>query len=557
MKMKHSAYLLPVIFLGLLISCKKEDDFDANKLTIRFQKHISILASDEFEGRETGQPGEKKAAEYLVNEFSNVGLTPGGKDGQYTQSFEFLAGKSFDGENEISQEGVSLSMEKDYFPMNFSASGQVEGKLISVGFGIVSPDHDLDEYAGKDMNGAIALMDVSSPDGIHPHSKYSAYHDLRERCNLAKEMGAIGVVLVNPGEMAEDPKKNYSRKMTPVDIPVVFVNDNSKLKEGEQTSLEVSIQDKFNEGTNVIGLIDNGSERTVIIGAHFDHLGYGDNGSLYRGEEAEIHNGADDNASGTAMIVELANYFARNPIKSNLVIIGFSGEEKGLLGSNHFAKNPTIDLKKANYMINLDMIGRMDSSNSLIVTGVGTSPSWDTLVDGSISTGLKIEEKPDGVGPSDHTSFYLKDIPVLHLFTGAHPDYHKPSDDEELINYQGMVRIFEYLKDLVVVLEGNPKLEFTKTKDSDNEKAPRFSVTLGVVPDYAFSGKGMRIDGVSEGKPASKAGMIAGDVVVKMGELDVVDMMAYMNALSQFKKGDSTQVVVKRGEEELEFGVRF
>ena len=417
----------------------------------------------------------------------------------------------------------------------------------------------LDEYANaKNLEGNIALMDVSSPDGIHPHSKYAAYHDLRNRCLKAQELGAKGVVLVNQGEMADDPKRNYTKKMASMDIPVVFLSESSKIEEGQKIKLAVGMEDQFNQGKNVVGFMDNQASKTVVIGAHYDHLGFGGDGSLFRGENAEIHNGADDNASGTGMIIELARYFKKQKDNSsNFLFIAFSGEEKGLLGSNHYAKNPTVELSEVKYMINLDMVGRLDSSNSLIIAGVGTSPVWDSLVDGNISKGLNIEEKPDGVGPSDHTSFYLKDIPVLHLFTGAHPDYHKPSDDPELINYEGMFRIYTYLIDLEKSLSSLPELEFTKTKESENEKAPRFSVTLGVVPDYAFSGKGMKIDGVSEGKPAFEAGLKSGDIVLKMGEIEVLDMMAYMNALSQFKKGDSTQIIIDRSGEELKFQIKF
>ena len=551
------------ISLGLLVftllGCSGGDSFDPASTIARLKKHVEILASDEFEGRETGQPGEVKAAEYIENEFANIGLMPLGDEQSYFQSFDFLAGKSFEGTNQLVIGDEQLEQGESYFPMNFSGNGEVEGKLVSVGFGIQAPELELDEYSkAVDLEGNIALMDVSSPDGIHPHSKYSAYHDLRNRCIKAQELGASAVVLVNQGEMADDPRKNYTRKMTRIEIPVVFLSNAENVEGGQTTSIAVSMEDKYNQGKNVIGFLDNGKDSTVIFGAHYDHLGYGGDGSLYRGKDSEIHNGADDNASGTSIIIELARYYkSQEKSTTNFLFIGFSGEEKGLLGSNHYAKNPTIELSSTRFMINLDMVGRLDSTNNLIITGVGTSPLWDEIVDGPIAEGLTIEEKPDGVGPSDHTSFYLKDIPVLHLFTGAHPDYHKPSDDADLVNYDGMYLIYDYLIKLISRMQKESLIEFTKTKDSENDKAPRFSVTLGVVPDYAFSGKGMKIDGVTEGKPAFNAGIEAGDVVVKMGEIEVLDMMAYMNALSQFKKGDSALVKIERSGEVLDFMVRF
>lgn len=556
--MNRTKYFL-IAFIFTLLGCSQADRFDAESTIKRFKDQVQVLASDEFEGRETGQPGEAKAAEFVENEFMNIGLSPLGDDGGFYQSFDFLAGKSFGENNMLTLDGQEMQRDEGYFPMNFSGNGQVDGSLVSVGFGIQAPELELDEYAGvEDLQGNIALMDVSSPDGIHPHSKYSAYHDLRNRCLKAQELGASAVVLVNQGELAEDPRKNYTRKITEMEIPVIFVSDSEKIESGQSVSLSVDMEDQIDQGKNVAGFIDNGKDSTVIFGAHYDHLGYGGEGSRYRGDKPEIHNGADDNASGTSLIIELARYFKnREKSPTNFLFIAFSGEEKGLLGSNHFAKNPTLELSTVRYMINLDMVGRLDSSNALIVSGVGTSPVWDEIVDGEISEGFTIEEKHDGVGPSDHTSFYLQDIPVLHLFTGAHPDYHKPSDDAEFVNYEGMYKIFEYLVSLTLRMQQEETIAFTKTKDSENSKAPRFSVTLGVVPDYAYSGKGMKIDGVTEGKPASKAGLETGDVVVKMGDIDVLDMMAYMNALSQFKKGDSTTVVVERSGEELEFSIRF
>jgi hypothetical protein len=306
---------------------------------------------------------------------------------------------------------------------------------------------------------------------------------------------------------------------------------------------------------NVIGFIDNKAPNTIILGAHFDHLGYGDENSLYKGDSS-IHNGADDNASGVAAMLLLAEELSERNINNNYLFIGFSGEEKGLFGSNYYSKNPTIDLEKVNYMINMDMVGRLNEENALAINGTGTSPSWNEIVDDIGIDTLKLITSESGIGPSDHTSFYLKDIPVLHFFTGQHEDYHKPSDDADKINYEGIYVVTAYIDSLITRLDENEKLTFTKTKD-ESKDTPRFTVTLGVVPDYMFDGNGMRIDGVSEDKPAMKAGLLAGDIVVQLGEIEVTDMMSYMKALSEFKKGDATEVIVKRGEEKLTYPIQF
>lgn len=334
-----------------------------------------------------------------------------------------------------------------------------------------------------------------------------------------------------------------------------FQEFNFKPKVGPHSEVKFINQEEDGSitGRNVLGFIDNKAENTVVIGAHYDHLGYGNEGSLYRGEKA-IHNGADDNASGVAVMLNLASKLKKENTNNNYLLMAFSGEEMGLLGSNYFVKNATVNTKKINYMINMDMVGRLKDS-ILAVYGTGTSPIWRQTIS-SLNDNFNLVEKESGVGPSDHTSFYLNDIPVLHFFTGQHEDYHKPSDDQELLNYEGMYQISDYIFSIVSDLDNNGKLVFKKTKN-ESEDAPRFKVTLGVIPDYLYEGKGMRIDGISDGKPAEKAGIIKGDVVVKMGEIDIVDMMSYMTGLSKFEKGNTTIVEVLREGEIIEVKVTF
>ena len=235
--------------------------------------------------------------------------------------------------------------------------------------------------------------------------------------------------------------------------------------------------------------------------------------------------------------------------------MAFSGEEMGLLGSNYFVKNPTVDTQKVSYMINMDMVGRLKKDSALAVYGTGTSPIFKQTLKAH-NNRFKLIQQESGVGPSDHTSFYLADIPVLHFFTGQHEDYHKPSDDSEKLNYEGMETISNYIFNIISDLDNNGKLAFRKTKN-ESEETPRFKVGLGVIPDYMFDGIGMRIDGISEEKPAQKAGLQKGDIVIQLGDSMVVDMMSYMRALSVFEKGNSTKVVVKRGDEEVEKKIQF
>ncbi len=314
-------------------------------------------------------------------------------------------------------------------------------------------------------------------------------------------------------------------------------------------------------GNNIIGFIDNNAKTTILIGAHYDHLGFGGEGSLYREKDKAVHNGADDNASGVAVLLNLAsrlkikNDQAEVKDKNNYLFMSFSGEEMGLLGSNYFSKNPTIGAESINYMINMDMVGRMNADSTLAVYGTGTSPIFKQTLK-SNNDNFKLVENESGVGPSDHTSFYLIDIPVLHFFTGQHEDYHKPGDDSEKLNYEGMNLISDYIYSIINDLDDNGELAFRKTKN-ESEETPRFKVGLGVVPDYLYDGKGMRIDGTREDTPAFAAGLQKGDVVLKLGDSTITDMMSYMRALSVFDNGDEADITVKRGEKMIETKVKF
>ena len=322
------------------------------------------------------------------------------------------------------------------------------------------------------------------------------------------------------------------------------------------TSVATTTEKKAN---NVVGFLDNKAPYTIVIGAHYDHLGLGhDKNSLDANPTGKIHNGADDNASGTSGVMELARYFTSNKKTEpyNFLFICFSGEELGLLGSKKWCDNPDIDLATVNYMINMDMIGRLnDSTKKLIVYGVGTSPVFVPLID-SLTSSFSIKKDSSGIGPSDQTSFYLKNIPVLHFFTGQHSDYHKPSDDADKINYEGEKEVLQYIVNLVEKTYRYPKMTFAKTRNPDTGKSA-FKVTMGVMPDYTFEGQGMRIDGVTDNKPAFKAGVQKGDVLKKLGGVEVKDVQSYMKTLSTFKKGDTTEIEVMRGTEIKVLSITF
>ncbi|MEO6132326.1 MAG: M28 family peptidase, partial [Saprospiraceae bacterium] len=283
--------------------------------------------------------------------------------------------------------------------------------------------------------------------------------------------------------------------------------------------------------------------------------GIGSFGSLSDGKPA-IHNGADDNASGVGMLLELADRL-RGHKAFNYLFIAFTGEENGLWGSNYFTKHPTIDLGAATAMLNFDMVGRLNAENKLAVNGVGTSPAWPDIVKAANRFGLDITSSESGIGPSDHSSFYVMDIPALHFFTGAHEDYHKPTDDVKKINSTGMVKIADLVMELISDMNSKVKMTFTKTKDADPSSTPKLEVTLGVLPDYLYDGHGLRLDGVREGKPAEVAGIKKGDIITLMAGKDIKDIYTYMAVLGTFHKGDNTKVTVLRGDKEMVFEITF
>jgi len=317
------------------------------------------------------------------------------------------------------------------------------------------------------------------------------------------------------------------------------------------------------EGTahNAVAYLDNKADKTIIIGAHFDHLGLGENGSsLDANPKGKIHNGADDNASGVAGVLELARYFSKNKIseKSNFLFICFSGEELGLYGSKYFTEHPSIDLTKVNYMINMDMIGRLNpTTKSISVSGSGTSPVWETTLKNMTGTQLTIKTDSAGVGPSDHTSFYLKNIPVLHFFTGSHSDYHKPSDDWDKINYAGEKEVLDLIIAVIEKLDSEPQLAFLPTKNKSMSSSRSFKVTMGVMPSYTSDVAGLLVDGATDGKPAQKAGIQTGDIITRIGDYEIKDIQTYMDALGKFEKGQTVPVKIKRKSEELTLTVTF
>jgi aminopeptidase YwaD len=542
--------IFPVLFLATAVTAQKLKKED--KLTIaNLKTHITYLADDKLEGRRAGSNGEKLAMEYISEKFKANGILPKGPEGYY-QPFEINEGKQIGDSTFFIINETALKAGTDFFPFLFSAEKKVEA----------SPAIVLQE---PEMPWFFDLKETVDENKANPHFDLVDY--IKNNSKKAYDRGATAVILFNTS--ADDDKLafNPKDKSEQLPIPVIYVSKEAAKKYLNDATatlnikLSVDIDEKKRTGHNVIGYIGNGAATTVVVGAHFDHLGYGEDGnSMLRTGEKLIHNGADDNASGTAALIELARILKTSKANNNnYLFIAFSGEELGLFGSKYFTENPTIDLKTINYMINMDMVGRLnDSTKTLAVGGYGTSPQWATVInvkDKKIPFAIKIDSS--GSGPSDHTSFYRKDIPVLFFFTGQHKDYHRPTDDADRINYEGELKIINYINNIISKLnKQNHKLAFNKTRETQVSMSS-FKVTLGIMPDYTFSGIGVRADGVSDGRPAAKAGLKAGDVIIKLGENVVSSVETYMQALNKFNKGDKTKVKYKRGNETIESDIQF
>lgn len=585
--MNNTAGLWTKLVFGagcLVFSHLASAQMQVDALADRLRVHVYALADDSMAGRQTGSVGEHQAAHHIIQAFGEMNMKPAGdpmKSGAgsaqaeesmgtagWKQSFTFTARKEFSPLQLLLVGRSRLIWGKDWHTLPESGGGLVKGKLQDVGYGISAPDLGHDDYAGQpNLTGKIALIRVNSPDGNNPHGKFGPHSLPARKIRLAFEKGARAVVFYPGSDEDMIPTGKPDRRTQSAELPAVCLTraayQQIKPENGMLVRLQTGVDALQVTGNNVVAFLDHGAAHTVVVGAHYDHLGDGTwGGSLQRdGSGPAIHNGADDNASGTAGLIELARYFssATHPAAKgfNYLFMAFSGEELGLLGSAYFAKNPTYPLNKVAAMINLDMIGRLDSqTRSIGVYGVGTSPIWPIRVD-SLAGSLKPKTHESGSGSSDHTSFYLQDIPVLHLFTGTHTDYHKPSDDADKINYTGMAEVVNYVVRLIESIPSGDKPAFVRTTDSDRNSAPSFKVTLGIMPDYFYEGRGVRIDGVTPNRPAGRAGMLKGDLLLELGSYETADMDAYMKALSAFSKGQATTARVMRGDQILELPVTF
>jgi hypothetical protein len=593
--------IVAIIFTTNAVAQIKSGDRNSEITSKEILTHISYLASDKLKGRATGSPEADLTVKYLTSEFKHYGLKPLFEK-SFKQEFSFTADVELTKKNsfvfKINSKKQELKLKDDFITAPFSGNGKVDGDLVFVGYGITAPKLKYDDYEGIDVNGKIVLVLRYNPEFDNPHSEFEQYSSFRFKASLAKEKGAKGILFINGFYPKLDSdnlmKFEYDRAAGIKDFPVIHVkrnfideifkdsskdlkliqkeiSDNKKPNSFQLSNTQVIINTEVKlvtkKGYNVAGILLGNDpvlkDEYIVIGAHHDHLGMGGDGSLYRGETPQIHNGADDNASGTTGVLEIAQKLSslKSQLKRSVIFIGFGGEELGLLGSNHFVNHSPIPTEKMIAMINMDMIGRLNNDTSLIVYGTGTSTIWNDQLTKNNTYTFKLTFNPEGYGPSDHSSFYAKAIPVLFFFTGTHTDYHRPSDDADKINAAGQEEILKYIYSILLSIdEATAKPEYVNVPRKEQTQTGGWKVYIGTIPDYAYSDEGLKITGVNEGSPAQKSGLRASDIILQFGTKKITNIYDYVYALKEHVPGDIVELKVKRGEENitltLELGAR-
>lgn len=612
---------LVVLLLFVLSSAAAAQTSKQSDSEKRIQKDLRYLASEQLAGRRTGEQGATYAAGYVANQFAQAKLKPllspvKGKP-NFLQTFPYISGVKLGSVNtlnlHIDKKGqTSPVIGKEWMPLGFSPDQNISASsVVFAGYGINAKDGKYNDFDGIDVRGKIILIFDGNPDAGNPHSAFGRY-DIHTKANIAKENGAVGILLIaSQTNFGDDrlAKLSYDRTLGETALPVAGVSravaekllgidTDDELAEIEKwvamkkdapqiikievmnaanntAALAIDLEKETVDAYNVIGVIEGRDPQlkreAIVIGAHYDHLGRGGQGSLEANSTA-IHFGADDNASGTSAIIELARRFAKEKDnKRTIIFIAFSGEEEGLLGSKYYVEHPVFPLENTVAMINLDMVGRL-KDNKLTIGGIGTAAEMKSLVENTnklpltVSGGMggkeqwsyaentalfKLQLNEDGFGPSDHSSFYGKKIPVLFFFTGTHLDYHKPSDTADKINYAGLLKITDYIEQIAKQIDQNPKRPTYEVAKSSGTMGGRrgFNVSLGTIPSYGDSTDGLVLDGVRDNSPAAKAGLKAGDKIVKLAGHDVRNVQDYTFVLGEMKAGEEYEVVIMRGAE--------
>ena len=587
----------------------------ADEIKSRIQEHVEFLADDALEGRMTGSKGSKRAADYIVEQFSKLNLPPAGEEGGYFQTFEFTAGrKIIPNENLFyltrkiagSEEQLEFKVEQDFLPLSFSSNGVVEGEVVFVGYGLSVPGEageGYNSYAGIDVKDKIVVALRYVPEGVKAERRQQLirYAGIRYKAVQARENGAKAFLVVagpnspNAGKIIPLNFDSGSADSGIIAGSITHTVANALLAQAGKDLTEVqtglddenphfvgqfplpdvkikiaaSIEKIKKSDNNVLAMLppthQTEDSEYIIVGAHYDHIGYGEIGSLAKkGEKGQIHNGADDNASGTAVVLKLAEMFSEErqnqpeKFKRGIIFALWSGEELGLIGSTHFVNDPVLPLKDVAAYINFDMVGRL-RNNKLVLQGIGSSPIWTKLIEKrNVLIGFNLALKKDPYMPTDVTAFYPKNVPVLSFFTGLHKNYNRPTDDPETLNYAGLERISSLAYGIISdLISADARPEYVKVERNKPEEGSRGTLRayLGTIPDYTTEDVGVKLSGVIAGGPADKAGLKGGDVIIEFGTKKIGNIYDFTYALDAVKIGEPVEVVVMRDGKQVKLKV--
>lgn len=555
---------------------------------------VYFLASDSLKGRKPGTKEGDVAAAYIRDQFKASGLKLICENG--FQYFEIVQDVSAGDHNSLRFEGFQGTLNKDFMPVAYSSDGNVSGNVVFAGYGFDIDQDSLKwkDYEGTEVKGKWVMILRGDPELDNNDSKFIPFTEIRGKILVAKDHGAAGVLVVTPVAVDKDDKLiglHSENNDVTSGIPVINIKRDVADRILASSGFKVDSLEKILNKTrkpktmilpltvtasseviqkkarteNVVGMLEGNDpilkNEYIVIGGHYDHLGFGGPGSGSRmPDTVAIHNGADDNASGTAMVIELAGKLAsvKDKLKRSIIFISFSGEEMGLLGSKYFTDHCPVDMKKIKAMFNYDMVGRYDKEKkSISISGTGTSLEGDSIIKlYEKKLPFEVTHSPDGYGPSDHASFYASSIPVFYFTTGSHTDYHTPFDDADKLDYATEKVIGDFSYNIIMNVDNLPKaLTFHESgkKQGYGRSGRRMKVTLGIMPDFAGTEKkGLRVDGVTKDGPADKGGMLKGDIIISINGMTVGNIYEYMSRLGKLKQGQTISVeVLRKGKVEV------
>ncbi|TFH27181.1 MAG: M28 family peptidase [Bacteroidia bacterium] len=584
---------LLLLLISMMFSCQPR--FDGEITVQEIEEHIAFLASEELKGRYPGTPEDQELSEYIAAEFRNAGLDLYEKSG--IQAFDIVTELELGPGNSFLLDGSELSPGSDFTPFSFSGSGSAKAEVVFAGYGFQIEEEEIawSDYKGVEVSGKWVMLFRGVPGAQEASSPYVNYSEDRGKALLASDRGVAGVIFVSGSSFdPNDQLEELKGKQHALSIPVVHVGREtarrilessgsesldslesamakslqpSSFATGTEVDITVDLQPKKMITSNVIASLKGSDpalkDEYVIIGAHHDHLGMGGPGSSSRAPDTvAVHYGADDNASGVAGVLEISEFMSLASPARSMVFATFGAEELGLVGSMFLSEHSPVDMGAVQAMINLDMIGRLNEDRQLQVGGIGTSPGFRELLDSiNSSYGFNLQYSNEGYGPSDHATFYAKDVPVLFISTGAHPDYHTPGDQLSAINLSGAQEVMLFAAEVATALANQrERIAFTEAgpKVRGSSRSRRGGITLGLMPDVSYDGSdGMPVMFVTEGKPTDVGGIQKGDIVISIEGKNVGNVYDYMSRLEQLKEGMDIVVTVKRGEDLLDLVIRI